>query len=116
MIRFQLDAPKFESPRASDDLRELKTVSKKVEARSICGHMAGVKLHDARRNLMFDVARNAALNGSENGSDVNMLLNTNAEQVWDECAGRSEFESCAIKRHTYPVFQRELVVRRNYDK
>ena len=101
MMRFQLVAPKFESPSASDDLRELQTVSKKVEARSICGHLAGVKLHDVKRNLMFDVARNATLNGSENGSNVNMLLNTkNAEQVWDECAGRSEFKSCAIERLT----------------
>jgi hypothetical protein len=86
MMRFQLAAPNFESPRAS---KEPKTVSKQVEGGSICGHMAGIQLHDVKRNLMFDAACNATPNGSENGSDANMLLNTKAEQLWDECTGRS---------------------------
>lgn len=60
----------------------------KMDEGSVCEHLADFKIHDVKRNLMFDVSSNPTLHGSGNGSVENMLLH-------NKLAASTDRESCS---------------------
>ena len=97
MLRFRTNL--FDDPFVMTNSESNPERGNKIEG-SVCEHLAGIKILDVKRNLMFDVASNPTLHGSGNGSVSNMLLHGKFTEsaVREGCSGNFEEEkkNCII--------------------
>jgi hypothetical protein len=91
MLRFRTNF--FDDPFVMTNSESNPERGNKIEG-SVCEHLAGIKILDVKRNLMFDVASNPTLHGSGNGSVSNMLLHGKFTEsaVREGCSGNFEEE------------------------
>ena len=91
MLRFR--TKNFDDPFVMTNSESNPERGNKIEG-NVCEHLAGIKILDVKRNLMFDVASNPTLHGSGNGSVSNMLLHGKFTEsaVREGCSGNFEEE------------------------